>query len=1166
MGGRVHRRTVNSPQSKFRFSAQYLRQGVSQTFRLAIRLGLFTAAAMVLTSSLHAADTTNGTPTILVVEPGDFRPTFLDSMSRLRQALTTNLSAHVVIYRENLGFSHFGGASYRADLESWLRNKYHGRKLDVIVASGESSIDFILKVRPKLWPQVPVLAVGTKAAETKWLAGQTNVCGIAADIDIPATLKAALQLCPGTRRIVFVSSSETNIPEVYGSDFEKVRDFSANRFELIPLVGLTMDETKQRLAALPPNSIVFYDDIWTDAAGQIFVPRDALEELSSASRAPIFSYSDSYIGYGMAGGACIANRTLVTEAASRIAAIIRAGSASPVPDVQSADSRLIFDWRQLHRYGLDEKNIPPGSEVRFRQYTFWESYHQVVIIATALLLVQSLLIAALLVQRRRQQRTETELFNSRQMLQTVLDTIPQRVFWKDRNSVFLGCNQRLADDCGYSHPNEVVGKTDYETISTSEADRYRADDREVMETDRPKLNFEEPQSRKDGSVGWLRTNKVPLHDEKGRVIGVLGTYENITVIKQANEALRESEQRFRSLVDNAPDAIYVQTNKRMAYTNRATLRLLRAEHPEQLLGRPVLDFVAPEWREVVNERMQQSNTKDGPLPALEEEYLRLDQSRVAVEVSAVPVIFQGDKSALIFVRDISERRRMDEKVRQLSRAVEQSPVSIVITDKAGNIEYVNRKFTEVTGYSFTEAIGKNPRILKSGELPPEVYRQMWESIRDGREWHGEFHNRKKNGELFWELAVISPVFNAGGTITHYLAVKEDITGRKQLEEQLRQSQKMEAFGQLAGGVAHDFNNILTVIEGNVALLQLQEPLLPDQAGSLVEIAKAAERAANLTRQLLTFSRRQLFQPKTLDLNEVVANTTKMLQRLIGEHIGLETHFAPGGAPITADCNMMEQILLNLAVNSRDAMPKGGRLIIRTDTVTFDETDAQANPKARPGIFIRLTVTDTGCGISQDGMEHIFEPFFTTKEVGKGTGLGLATVFGIVAQHGGWIEVKSKPDEGTTFYIYLLRLAEGELALAELAQPPDVRGGSETILLVEDEAPVRSLARTLLQRKGYHILEADSGVSALKIWQEQHAMIDLLFTDMVMPGGISGRDLAFRLQAEKPELKVIYSSGYTDDMLGEGSPLRNNPNFLEKPFDAHKLLKRVRDCLDEVSDH
>jgi len=1018
--------------------------GVSLNFRRAVGVGLFTFAVIAFTLRAQTTDPTNSALSILVVEQGDNRPTFLDFMPRLRQALTAKLSSHVVIYRENLDLAHFGEDGYRTGLENWLSNKYHGRKLDAIVASGGTSIDFILKARPKLWPQVPVIAIETKELETTLLAGQTNVSGIAIDTDVLGTLTAALQLCPDTRRIAFVSSTEINIPELQASDFKKAKDFSANRFEFIPMVGLTMDETKQRLATLPPNTIVFYDDIWMDASGQIFVPRDALEELSSVSRAPIFSYSDSYIGFGMTGGSCIANRTLATEAANHIAAVIRAGNASSVPDLQNVSRRLVFDWRQMRRHGLNEKNLPAGSEIRSRQSTVWESYHRMVIITAAILFVQSLLIAALLLQRRRKRLAETELFQSRQMLQTVLDTIPQRVFWKDHNSVYLGCNQPLADDCGFPSPGEIVGKTDFETIASAHANRYRADDREVMDTNRPKLGYEEQQNRKDGSTAWLRTNKVPLLDKDGRVIGVLGTYEDITLLKRAEEALRESGQRFRSLLDNAPDAVFVQTNQRIVYANQATLRLLRAARPEQLLGHPVVDFVAPEWREPVRQRMRQVNTTGGgPLPAMEEEYLCLDQSQVVVEVTAVPVVFQGEQGALVFARDI--------------------------------------------------------------------------------------------------------------------------TKNKLLEEQLRQSQKMEAFGQLAGGVAHDFNNLLTIIEGHVALLQLRDSTPAERASGLAEIAKAAERAANLTRQLLTFSRRQLFQPKPIDLNEVVTNTTKMLQRLIGEHIGLETHFAPGGAPVIADCNMMEQILINLAVNSRDAMPKGGRLIIQTSAINVDEADAADNPKARPGAFIRLTVTDTGCGIAPEEMERIFEPFFTTKEIGKGTGLGLATVFGIVTQHHGWIEVKSRPNEGATFHIHLPRLAESGTALAELSRLADVRGGSETILLVEDEAPVRSLTRTLLERKGYHILEAESGQSALEIWQQQRGTIDLLFTDMVMPAGLSGRELAAQLLAEKPALKVIYVSGYTDDMLGEGSPLRHNPNFLEKPFDSYRLLKRVRDCLDGVTE-
>ncbi|HTZ21799.1 MAG TPA: ATP-binding protein [Opitutaceae bacterium] len=387
------------------------------------------------------------------------------------------------------------------------------------------------------------------------------------------------------------------------------------------------------------------------------------------------------------------------------------------------------------------------------------------------------------------------------------------------------------------------------------------------------------------------------------------------------------------------------------------------------------------------------------------------------------------------------------------------------------------------------------------------------------------------------------------------------TERKRLEEQLRQSQKMEAFGQLAGGVAHDFNNILTVIQGNVSLLQAPQLSAADRAAAISETLRAAERAGNLTRQLLTFSRRQPIQLRDTDANEIVANMTRMLQRIIGEHIILETRYAPGGAPVRADSGMLEQALMNLAVNSRDAMPEGGRLTLETAAITLTAADVLNRPKARPGAFVRLRVIDTGCGIAPEYRSHLFEPFFTTKEVGKGTGLGLATVFGIVEQHAGWIEVESQTGAGTTFSLFLPRLPYSLMELAQSSPPPSVRGGSETILVVEDEASVRGLMCRLLERHGYRVLAAESGAAALAVWREHRASIDLLVTDMVMPGGIGGRELANHLRAEKPSLKVIHCSGYTDEMLGPDSPLRDTRSFLAKPFDHPAFLRRVRECLD-----
>jgi CheY-like chemotaxis protein len=371
---------------------------------------------------------------------------------------------------------------------------------------------------------------------------------------------------------------------------------------------------------------------------------------------------------------------------------------------------------------------------------------------------------------------------------------------------------------------------------------------------------------------------------------------------------------------------------------------------------------------------------------------------------------------------------------------------------------------------------------------------------------------------------------------------------------------MEVFGQLAAGVAHDFNNILTVIQGNASLLQGRDVPAAERESIAAEICAAGQRAGNLTRQLLTFSQRQVFQPRAMDLNEVVTNMTKMLRRLIGENIDWVARYAPGSVPVNADPVMMEQILVNLAVNSRDAMPQGGRLLLETALVALSKAEAASKAQARPGNFVRLSITDTGVGIAPENLHHVFEPFFTTKGPGKGTGLGLATVFGIVKQHQGWIEIESQVNAGTTFHIYLPRWEQAVPAAHPRLEPHAIRGGRESILLVEDEPAVRQFFRRVLEGKGYSVHEAGSGEAALQVWQ-RHPQIELLLTDLVMPGGLSGRELAERFRAEKPSLKVLYCSGYTSDMLGKDSELRVNGDFLEKPFEQDKLLQAVRDHLD-----
>ena len=506
------------------------------------------------------------------------------------------------------------------------------------------------------------------------------------------------------------------------------------------------------------------------------------------------------------------------------------------------------------------------------------------------------------------------------------------------------------------------------------------------------------------------------------------------------------------------------------------------------------------------------------------------------------------------------RRGAEEGLAKLASAVEQTEDAVMIADRDGEIEYVNPAFTKITGYTADESIGQSPRILKSGQHDQAFYQELWNTILAGKTWRGTLINRKKTGEIFEAEETVSAIRNADGVITHFVAVARDITERHGLEEQLRQSQKMEAIGKLAGGIAHDFNNLLTAITGYSELLLGQ--MQPDSRArkNAEEIRKAAFRAAGLTHQLLAFSRRQMLTSKVLNLNAVMMDLESMLRRLIGEDIALT--IVPGSAlgQVKADPSQIEQIVLNLVVNARDAMPKGGTITIETSNVFLDEAYAAGHETIRTGPYVLVAVSDTGCGMDARTRRHLFEPFFTTKEPGKGTGLGLSTVYGIVTQSDGYIWVDSEPGRGTTFKVYLPRVtSEPDRGSMETERLWLLRG-TETILLVEDEGIVRGLVGDILEGNGYQVLVASHSEEAFRISGRHEGPIHLMVTDVVMPG-MSGRELAERLASSRPKMKVLYISGYTDDAMVHHGVQAQNMAFLQKPFTPDALLRKVREVLE-----
>ena len=502
----------------------------------------------------------------------------------------------------------------------------------------------------------------------------------------------------------------------------------------------------------------------------------------------------------------------------------------------------------------------------------------------------------------------------------------------------------------------------------------------------------------------------------------------------------------------------------------------------------------------------------------------------------------------------------------MSSAIEQMSESVIITNPEGIIDYVNPAFERLTGYSHQEVIGQNPRILKSGQHANEFYRQMWERLSSGNVWEGQLNNKNKDGHVFSEQATISPVLDPEGVIVNFIAVKKDITQQirsneenAKLQEQLQQAQKVEAIGRLAGGVAHDFNNLLSIILGyseNIYdQLQPGDPLREDAK----EVIDAGRRSAALTRQLLAFSRRQPLQPIVANLNDIISNVQKMLVRLIGEDIELDLALSKKLENVIADPGQIEQVIVNIAVNARDAMPTGGKLVIETANVELDESYVNEHPGVVSGRYVMIAINDTGSGMDNDILSQIFEPFFTTKKKDRGTGLGLSTVYGIVKQSGGNIWVYSEPGFGTTFKIYL-PTSDTELKMTKKGpEKKKLLNGDGNILIVEDEAVIQELLLKILSQYGYRVITAKNGNEALQMVEEKGLELDLVITDAIMPS-MGGSALIKQLKVNHPGLKVLLMSGYTDNIIADHCVVDSETPFLQKPFSIHDVISKVQEVM------
>jgi len=760
-------------------------------------------------------------------------------------------------------------------------------------------------------------------------------------------------------------------------------------------------------------------------------------------------------------------------------------------------------------------------------------------------------------------RAETELASRQQFTADLIEHSHLQIHVKDLAGRYTLVNQKAGEAIGRTRES-ILGRTDHELFPAADAGRLHQNDLATLAAEKA-LTFEETLAGTAQPRTFI-TVKMPVRDGHQQITGVCGMSMEITERKRAEEEVLLRTAFFEALLNSTQDAILVVDNQNQKVIQNQRMGELWkippeiASHPDD---RRQYEFARSQTLDPAAFDEKSRSLAANPDAHARDEIVLKDGTVLERQTALINGPNGREYGRLWNFRDITAAKQAEASLTLLATAVEQSAEAILITDSQGVILYVNPAFEKTTGYTRAEAIGRNPRILKSDRHDAAFYRQMWDVLARGEVWHGRFINRHRNGTLHEENAIISPVRDSAGKVINYVAVKRDVTREIQLEAELRQAQKLEAIGQLAGGVAHDFNNILASILLQVGLLSLEDHLSPVVMEGLLQIQADSERAANLTRQLLLFSRRQVMQPRILDLNEQVTGLVKMLTRIIGEDMRMELHLHPAPLLTHADAGMLDQVLMNLVVNSRDAMPDGGRVRVETSAKVVGPGEPLPHLEASPGQFVCLAVSDTGTGIPPEILPRIFEPFFTTKPEGKGTGMGLATVYGIVKQHKGWIQVQSQSGQGATFQVFLpLGNSPAEAARGSGNVPPP--RGSETILLVEDEPGLLHLSHSILERHGYQVLTAANAQEAFNQWRQHRARVTLLLTDLVMPGGCNGLELARRLRSEKPLLKVIFASGYSASIASQDFKLLPGEALLQKPFGTNQLLAMVRESLDSVN--
>lgn len=805
--------------------------------------------------------------------------------------------------------------------------------------------------------------------------------------------------------------------------------------------------------------------------------------------------------------------------------------------------------------------IPPVGSFRFERFVDFSQW-MLLIAAGALI---SLLNERLHRLRRQAETLAVESHQAEERFRQLAESLPQFVWTTDAEG-----------SCEYISPQwlQFTGTTLESQLGSGWLEQIHPDDwartleakQRARDTGLP-FHVEYRIRRHDGEYRWFDTRALPLRDASGQILKWIGSSTDIQEHRGIEEKLREGEQRFRTVVETGPDAIFIQTRGCFAYLNPMAVRLFGAENAEQLIGQPVLDRFHPDYREMVRERIRRLNEHREVVSEAAEQIVRCNGEVVDVEVSAVPFVYQGEHGALVFARDITIRKKSEQQLLLRDSALQAAANSIAIINRHGSIIWVNPAFTRLTGYTEKEALGQSLRLTRTDAQDEAFHSTMWQTVLDGKVWRGELLSRRKDGTLYTEEMTITPVYDDQKGITHFISVKQDISQRKQAEEdrkklegQLLQAQKMEAIGRFSGGIAHDFNNILAAVSGNARISIDELPPGHPVRGYLVEIEHAVTRARDLVRRLLTFTRHEESVRQPIELPVVIEEAVKMLRPLLPAMIEIRSHCAEKVPRVNADATQIHQIIMNLGTNAMHAMGHtGGVLELNLECVTLDAIQAKLAPELYEGRFVRLTVRDSGCGMDQTTTERIFEPFFTTKGVGEGTGLGLSMVHGIMKSHQGAITVYSQPGRGTVFRLYFPAL-DSTVEKKPSTPPPLPHGHGEHIIYVDDEKALVIVSIKILEKIGYKVSGFTNPMEALGCFRARPHAYDAVISDYSMPG-MTGLALVKTMREIRPDFPAALASGYVREQDTEEAQKIGVRHFIAKPTTVDELASVLRQLLD-----